>query len=73
MVPDCIGMTESVALRLLASIGMARVEVVVTRPPRGGYPVGEARVVRQRNQDLYCELVVAYKEYLEHADFSHRN
>ncbi len=65
MLPDCLAMEQNKARQMLKSSGIGLVEIVITGPPRGGSPQGEARVVRQRlKNDGTCQLVVAYRQYL---------
>lgn len=66
MLPDCIALKLDAATRMLERAGICSIEVIVTGPPRGGEPAGDARVVRQRVSDEgNCELVVAYREYMD--------
>lgn len=64
MQPDVTAFEIDEARWLLERAGWLVRETVVTKPPRGGNPTGEARVVRQRIiHPGLCQLVIAYRDY----------
>ncbi len=64
MLPDVVALELTEAKKVLADAGIGNVQIKTTRPPRGGEPVGEARVVRQRTLAAGdCELVIAFRDY----------
>ncbi len=64
MLPDVVALELTEAKKVLEDSASGDVQVKITRPPRGGEPVGEARIVRQRTvAGGMCELIIAYRDY----------